>query len=100
MITDTCIGVVINTGIHNIEILILDNSKAQDIDKAQIEANKDYKMASNINNSIKNENICYKDDTQNHLLHTCYQHLENDNKQGIIHHPDNYINFNNANQGT
>ena len=44
MITDTHIGVVINTGIHNIEILILDNSEAQDIDKAQIEANKDYKM--------------------------------------------------------
>ena len=44
MITDTCIGVVINTGIHNIEILILHNSEAQDIDNAQIEANKDYKM--------------------------------------------------------
>ena len=38
------IGVVINTGIHNIEILILDNSEAQDTDKAQIEVNKDYKM--------------------------------------------------------
>ena len=44
MITDTHIGVVINTGIHNIEIVILDNSKAHDIDKAQIQANKDYKM--------------------------------------------------------
>ena len=44
MITDTHIGVVINTGIHNIEILILDNSEAQNIDKAQIEVNKDYKM--------------------------------------------------------
>ena len=44
MITDACIGVVINTGIHKKEILILDNSKAQDIDKAQIEASKDYKM--------------------------------------------------------
>ena len=34
MITDTCVGVVINTGINNIEIVILDNSKGQDIDKA------------------------------------------------------------------
>ena len=44
MIADTLTGVIINTGIHNIEIVILDNSEAQDIDKAQIEANKDYKM--------------------------------------------------------
>ena len=44
MTTDTHIEVVINTGTHNIEILILDNSEAQDIDKAQIEDNKDYKM--------------------------------------------------------
>ena len=41
MITDTHIEVIINTGIHSIEIVIIDNSKAQDIDKAQIEANKD-----------------------------------------------------------
>ena len=44
MIADTHTGVVINTGIHNIEITILDNSEAQDIDKAQIEAYKEYKM--------------------------------------------------------
>ena len=44
MIADTYIEVVINTGIHNIEIIIIDNSEAQDTDKAQIEANKDYKM--------------------------------------------------------
>ena len=44
MITDTCTGVVINTGIHDIEIVILDNSEAQEMDKTQIEANKDYKM--------------------------------------------------------
>ena len=44
MITDTHTEAVINTGIHNIEIIIIDNSKAQDTDKAQIEAKKDYKM--------------------------------------------------------
>ena len=49
---------------------------------------------------IEKENTCYIDDIQNHLLHTCYQHVENDNKKGIIHHPDNYINFNKTNQGT
>ena len=38
MITDTRIGVVIDRGIHNIEIIILDNSEAQVIDKAQVEA--------------------------------------------------------------
>ena len=55
-------------------------------------------LASDINNAIKKENTCYTDEIQNHLLHTCYQHVENDNKQGIIHHPDNYINLNNTNQ--
>ena len=49
---------------------------------------------------IEKENTCYIDDIQNHLLHTCYQHVENDNKKRIIHHPDNYINFNKTNQGT
>ena len=37
---------------------------------------------------------------QYHILHTWYQHVEKDNEQGIICHPDNYINFNNTNQGT
>ena len=44
LITDTHTGVITNTGIHNIEIVIIDNSEAQDIDKAQIEANNEYKM--------------------------------------------------------
>ena len=57
-------------------------------------------LASNINNVIKIENTCYIDDIQNHLLHTCYQHVENDNEQGLFVTPDNYINSNNTNQGT
>ena len=44
LIVDTHIGVIINTSIHNMEMVIIDNSEAQDRDKAQIEANKDYKM--------------------------------------------------------
>ena len=44
MIADTCTEVVINTGILNIEVEIWLNSKAQYTDKAQIEANRDYKM--------------------------------------------------------
>ena len=44
MIADIHTEVVINTGILNIEVEIWHNSKAQCIDKVQIEANKDYKM--------------------------------------------------------
>ena len=35
MIADTHIGEIINTDMHNIGTVIIDNSKAQDIDKAE-----------------------------------------------------------------
>ena len=58
-------------------------------------------LASNINNVTKLENICYIDDIQNHLLHTCYQHVEDTNEeQGFICHPDKCKVLNNINNIT
>ena len=54
-------------------------------------------LALNINNAIKNENTCYMDDIQNHLMHTCYQHVDNiDEEQGSICNPDKCIFSNNC----
>ena len=57
-------------------------------------------LASNINNVIKSENTWYVDDILNHLLHTCYQHVESNNKQGFTCHPDNFKLYNSDNQTT
>ena len=57
-------------------------------------------LASNINNVIKLENTWYVNDIQNHLLHTCYHHVESNDKQEFICHPDNFTNYNNNNQTT
>ena len=43
---------------------------------------------------IKLENTWYVNDIQNHLLHTCYHHVENIDKQEFICHPDNFTNHN------
>ena len=52
MITDTHIGVVINTGIYNIEILILHNSKAyryrQGSNRSQQRLQNDYNHEANV----------------------------------------------------
>ena len=57
-------------------------------------------LVSNINNAIKLENTWYGDDIQNHLLHICYHHVENIDKQEFICHPDNFTNHNHNNQIT
>ena len=57
-------------------------------------------LASNINNAVKLENTWYVNDIQNHLLHTWYHHVESNDKQEFICHPDNFTNHNNNNQIT
>ena len=57
-------------------------------------------LVSNIDNVIKSENTWYADDIQNHLLHTCYQHGESNDKQGFTCHSDNFMVYNNNNQTT
>ena len=37
---------------------------------------------------------------KNHLLHTCYHHVECNDKQEFICHPDNFTNHNNNNKIT
>ena len=51
-------------------------------------------LASNINNVIKLENTWCVNDIQIHLLHTCYHHVDNIDKQEFICQSDNFTNHN------